>query len=93
MPSGSASGGGDPTNEELRIVRRSRRAPFVPPSEGDAEPSGMTVSRIWGAGLRSARAQRESGLTRNRKIAGELPEWAPLPPGELSVDRPTRGSR
>lgn len=70
------------------IVRRTRRAPFGPPSaEPAADHAGLTVSRSWGLGLRSANAKKDSGLTRNRTVAGDLPEWTPLPPGELSVRR------
>lgn len=73
---------------ETVIIQRTRRAPFnPPPAEQGAEESGVTVSRSWGLGLRSANGKKDSGLTRNRKIAGELPDWAPLPPGELSVGR------
>lgn len=69
------------------IVRRTRRSPFTPPPEERKEASSVTVSRNWVLGLRSASASANSGLTRNRKIAGDLPDWAPLPPGELVVDR------
>lgn len=70
------------------IVQRTRRAPFnPPPAERDAGSSGVMVSRGWGLSLRAANENKSSGLTRNRKIAGELPDWSPLPPGELSVDR------
>lgn len=75
------------------VVRRSRRNPFIAPSPEQAgEVSGISVSRNWSLGLRSATAKKGSGMTRNRKIAGDLPEWSPLPPGELSVDR-TGGNR
>lgn len=75
-------------NTDPVIVRRTRRAPFMPPQPSqDSNTAGAIVSRNWGIGLRSANAKKDSGLTRNRKIAGDLPEWSPLPPGELSVDR------
>jgi len=67
------------------VVRRNRKSPFVAPAPAADEQSGITVSRSWGLGLRSAKTS--SGLTRNRKIAGDLPGWCPLPPGELGVDR------
>ncbi|MET0932007.1 MAG: DUF2510 domain-containing protein [Aeromicrobium sp.] len=69
------------------VVRRTRRAPFVPPDRADPPDSTTTVSRDWGLGLRSSKVKKDVGLTRNREIAGDLPSWSPLPPGELSVDR------
>lgn len=75
-------------DDEQVVVRRTRRSPFVASSpEQVAQASGITVSRNWGLGLRSSASKKDSGMTRNRKIAGDLPEWSPLPPGELSVDR------
>lgn len=79
--------------EPATVVRRTRRAPFNPPAEQPTQPSGTVVSRNWGLGLRSSTRGKESGLTRNRKIAGDLPDWAPLPPGEISVDRPAGSQR
>lgn len=69
------------------IVRRTRRAPFSPPVVENSDGQGVPISRSWGLGLRAATQKKNSGLTRNRKIAGDLPDWSPLPPGELSVDR------
>lgn len=70
------------------IVRRTRRTPFgPPPADPAADHAGLTVSRNWGLGLRSANEKKDSGLTRNRRVAGDLPQWTPLPPGELSVQR------
>jgi len=75
------------------VVRRTRRHPFTPPeSDADGASLGFSVSRSWGQGLRSARG-RDAGLTRNREIAGDLPTWTPLPPGELGIDRAARRPR
>lgn len=74
-------------SDEPVVVRRTRRAPFAPPSPEPESESSLTISRNWGLGLRSANAKKESGLTRNRKIAGDLPDWSPEPPGEIAVDR------
>lgn len=75
------------------IVSRPRRTALIPPPPETNEPlaSGAVVSRDWGLGLRSAKS-KESGLTRNREIAGDLPAWAPVPPGELGVRRVSRHS-
>ena len=66
------------------VVQRNRRAPFRPPAADQGTPLGAVVTRNWG---NSRRSKSDSGLTRNRVIAGDLPDWAPLPPGELQVDR------
>jgi hypothetical protein len=52
---------------------------------------GHLVSRDVGLG-RGLSKQPE--LSRNRKIAGNLPGWEPLPPGEVRVvsRRPAGGS-
>ena len=66
------------------VVQRTRRTPFLPPSPDEKTSIGTVVTRNWGV---SSRGKKESGITRNRIIAGDLPDWAPLPPGELQVDR------
>lgn len=66
-------------------VRRTRRNPFIPPSD---QAQGPAVSRELLSRGRAAGAK----LSRNRKIAGDLPDWDPLPPGEITLARPT-GSR
>jgi hypothetical protein len=73
-----------PPNPEI-VVRRTRRNPFIPPSGQDQGPA---VSRELLSRGRTAKAQ----LSRNRKVAGDLPDWDPLPPGEIILARPT-GSR
>lgn len=67
------------------VVQRTRRTPFLPPAPDEKIPLGAVVTRNWGGAPR--RSTKDSGLTRNRVIAGDLPDWAPLPPGELQVDR------
>jgi hypothetical protein len=77
-----------PADDGPVVVRRTRRSPFIAPAGDQADQSSSTiVSRDWGLGLRSSNAKKDSGMTRNRKIAGDLPGWSPLPPGELVVDR------
>ena len=88
VPGSGIAAGSTPGNDSPVVVRRTRRTPFRPPVDEDQRSfSGITVSRSWGLGLRAANQRKASGLTRNRKIAGDLPEWAPLPPGELAIVR------
>lgn len=77
-------GGGSVPEPDGFVVQRTRRSPFNPPATEGVELSNFTISRNWA----SQRVQKKpTGLTRNRKIAGDLPDWAPLPPGELLVKR------
>lgn len=71
-------------NDGVVVVQRTRRAPFAPPTFDEQPSIGTVVTRNWGG---TRRTKKDSGLTRNRVIAGDLPDWAPLPPGELQVDR------
>ena len=66
------------------VVRRTRRAPFIAPVPNNDAPLGITVSRNWAA---AKSGRKNSGISRNRVIAGDLPDWSPLPPGELLIDR------
>ena len=70
------------SNAELPLVRRTRRAAFVPPDP--EQVAGPAVSRQWSLG---ARPSGQTQLPRNRKIAGNLPSWDPTPPGEVLVRR------
>lgn len=69
------------------VLRRARPAVFTPPLPDD----GKLIARELGlkAGL-----SKQSELSRNRKVAGDLPAWEPLPPGEIHVEprRPSVGS-
>ena len=93
LPASAGSSESAPGSESPVVVRRARRTPFRPPESNKKQESGVTVSRSWGLGLRAANQRKDSGLTRNRKIAGDLPQWAPLPPGELAVIRTASTSR
>ncbi len=64
------------------VVRRTRLAPFVPP-----QPQKGTVSPAIVARDALRRSPRPAGerLSRNRVIAGDLPYWSPMPPGEIPV--------
>ena len=67
------------------VVRRRAAGAFVPrPLEG-TEGGGAVIDRhVLGA----RRSDDRRVTTRERKIAGDLPDWEPLPPGELIVMRP-----
>ena len=58
------------------VSRRARASVFVPPKPQD---QGQVISRDVG------RKTAQPKIPRNRKIAGNLPEWDPLPPGEIHV--------
>lgn len=75
-----------PTPDDGFVVRRTRTSPFLPPPvQEDAAP---VISRAW-AQSQSARPAA-SKLTKQRKMAGGLPDWEPLPPGEVLVKRGSR---
>lgn len=67
------------------VIRRRTRAMFVPRPE-DSANIDVIVSR----GILNARKDRKPETSRNRVIAGDLPEWEPMPPGESLVNRPGR---
>lgn len=72
--------------DDLPVIRRRSRAMFHPREE-DSSDIGVVVSRS----ILTARNAKEPETSRKRKIAGNLPAWEPMPPGELVVHR--RGSR
>jgi hypothetical protein len=74
------------TEDVLPVIRRRSRTMFVAREEEPAD-LGIIVSR----GILTARATRKPETSRKRKIAGNLPAWEPLPPGELVVRRPGLG--
>lgn len=76
---------GDPAAPPV-IVRRGRSAErFVPKSEMPQDSGEVIVGR----GLLGTRNHdRKSQTSRERQVAGDLPEWEPMPPGELLVRRP-----
>lgn len=78
LPTVASGGPGQPNPDG--VIRRTRRRPFIPPSP-DTGPA--VVSRE----LLSRDRSRKSQLSRNRKIAGDLPAWDPLPPGEVVIHR------
>ncbi|MCF6389348.1 hypothetical protein L2K20_20430 [Mycobacterium sp. MBM] len=60
------------------VIRRARPSLFVPPNPSDQE---QVISRDIGV----QRRPQKQEISRNRKIAGNLPKWDPLPPGEIHV--------
>jgi hypothetical protein len=73
--------------EDAVIIRRNRTSPFLPPRAPEEQVTPV-VSRTWASQVSGTGKKKQ--LTRERKMAGDLPEWEPLPPGELIV---TRGKR
>jgi len=78
------------------IARRTRS--FLPSTsagssggEEEGRDSEVVISRSWALLTRSG---APSQMGRARKIAGDLPTWDPLPPGEQVVRRTaTAGKR
>lgn len=65
------------------VVRRTRGTDRLRPR---VVPSESTV--IVGRNVLGSRASGKPQTSRERQIAGDLPDWEPLPPGELIVQRP-----
>lgn len=74
---------GPPTATPV-VIQRIRRAPFNAPIPGSGVDLPVVIGRNWAAPQTD---RKSSGLGRNRVIAGDLPDWAPLPPGELQIKR------
>lgn len=70
------------------MLRRARPSVFIAPQPAN---EGQVLARDFS--LRRG-ADKPKELTRNRKIAGNLPVWDPAPPGEIKVvpRRPNGGS-
>lgn len=71
----------DPTPEQPVITRRLRRMVPRPAEEAPAP----TVTRDV---LNASRSSVKPQTRRDRKLVGTLPDWDPLPPGELVVSKP-----
>jgi hypothetical protein len=63
------------------VIRRGQSATRLLPMQSVAETT--VVSR----NVLHARVTKKPETSRARKIAGDLPDWEPLPPGELLVHR------
>ncbi|MBK6440865.1 MAG: hypothetical protein IPH27_11430 [Actinomycetales bacterium] len=75
-----------PTDSEPTpvIVRRRSSGMFIPKPVSQSSQDEVIVARQLFMGRKDARPLN----SRSRKIAGDLPTWEPLPPGELLVRRP-----
>ncbi|MBX3100669.1 MAG: hypothetical protein KF761_13955 [Salinibacterium sp.] len=71
---------------EVSIIRRTASRVFLPPRLENEDDTPM-VSRAWVG--RTDRAGKKQ-LGGARKMAGNLPDWEPAPPGELIVTRRKR---
>lgn len=76
-----------PAPVDITAVTRPRRSVVAAPQPVADE--GPVISRSW-LGARSAATPAEPQLTRERRMAGDLPAWEPLPPAELQVRRGSR---
>lgn len=70
-------------DDSLPVIRRRSRKMFVP-----AAPPSSDLDVIVARGILSSRQSARPTTSRHRKIAGNLPDWEPLPPGEVFVSRP-----
>lgn len=69
--------------EAPAVVRRPAASRFVP--RGDTPPPEAPL--VQRNVLRPGRDKGKALTGRERLVAGDLPEWEPLPPGELFVKR------
>lgn len=89
IPTGEAatSLAGDGGNDAPIVDRRGRAARRLARRESTTAPDqGVIVSR----GVLGSRADGRPQTSRERKVAGDLPSWDLLPPGELHVRRGSR---
>lgn len=71
------------TAEPVVLVRRRPDGPRLLPREIPPAEQGVTLSR----NVLGSRAETKPQTSRERRIAGALPDWEPMPPGELLVRR------
>ena len=70
-----------------QTVRRPAGSRFVPRApEAEAEAAGQDLL-VQRSVLHSAHGKPKPLTQRERAIAGDLPDWEPMPPGELVVKR------
>ncbi len=64
-------------------VRRPVASRFVPRPADQTDETRLVRRNV----LQATRSVQERATKRERLIAGDLPDWDPLPPGELLVKR------
>ncbi|MGI5245920.1 hypothetical protein [Dactylosporangium sp. CA-139066] len=64
-------------------MSQSRRVPRIP-QQPAPEPAPEAPPSPW---ARQAAAQQPRATKRERKLVDGLPDWEPLPPGEILVRR------
>lgn len=72
------------TPPAVPAINRGARTRFLP----NAKPDGDQVTITRRALLGERRNTDSPTLIRHHRIAGDLPEWDPLPPNEQLVHRP-----
>ncbi|MFJ9210967.1 hypothetical protein [Streptomyces sp. NPDC102264] len=55
-----------------------------------AAPSGATPSQATSPWASAPARPKERATSRLRKVVEGLPDWEPLPPGEMTVRRPKK---
>lgn len=69
------------------ITRRLRSEGKMSPRQVVTDEKQVIVSR----GVMETRRDVKAQTSRDRLVAGDLPDWEPMPPGELRVSRTSRG--
>lgn len=88
LPEAAPYSGSSPDTETVgAVISRARSASRFLPAVASPTDSGVVVGRGF---LRSKVTPQKQQLSRERKIAGDLPSWDPMPPGEVSVRRRSR---
>lgn len=82
----TASGPSQEPSTAGTLISRTRSSRFLPTDAASIDPA-VVVGRGF---LRSKVAPQKQQLSRERKIAGDLPAWEPMPPGEIAVRRRAR---
>lgn len=76
-----------PGDNPPALRRPSARGGHFVARSGTTSPSGGAV--LERNVLRSAANSKDRVTARRHEIAGDLPAWEPLPPGELRLRRPS----
>ena len=71
-------------NNQNTTVLRHTRSRFIPRTEDPDQKTNRLVQRSV---LHPTRNRPKPLTQRERLVAGDLPDWEPLPPGEIIVKR------